>query len=359
MKKRTRYRSVHRKRFDTEIVFSPYQMSPPVTIPVNIDPVDWLISQSPEYSQTAIARWPYRHRCDLLVKLAQFHARFPDYNGVSNINGLGLVDYVLFGSGYAYSAHCTNMRLDQIKDRRASMLGGFPWTCSKYPWPFAKGIHPSKKKLAAEERQPGPLSPLIQLNLSELQLAHVGEFPKVIVQIWGDHIEPLLRVIPLSSITGEIPDAEYYKHAQEHLSFENAEPGIAGQFLKVGGDAWFEIPGDAFNDIPRTGSPENGADGDCPLFKYFTPQDRDDFEELYGELIDLWHGYNSKISPVSGHKFGGVPSPIQGFYQPSTFGGNLFEAHTYQGLWILGDGNLQIEFSGYGDDTVFSVTCSR
>jgi hypothetical protein len=217
----------------------PVSLSPSITIPEGTHPVDWLLSQKPEYADLPVARWDGRHMSEVLTKLAHLHAFSPDYCNDPVASGYdpgdpGLTDYILKGAQWGLSAELEPILSLQDVDRRGSMLGAFPWTCEAYPWP--NGVD-------------GPMSPLVQLNLRDLDLSLIADFPDVLLQAWGHGYREYLRLIPLSEIDQRSPFPDYVQSKNEHY-FETVgtnpdELGclgmtvsaVAADFQVVGGNA--------------------------------------------------------------------------------------------------------------------------
>lgn len=92
-------------------------------------------------------------------------------------------------------------------DRKASFVGGFPWTDAKNPWPRS-----------AESGQ--WLSPIIQLNMRDIGLDMLGLPQDVLVQVWGNGIEPLVRTLMLDDLAPGGPDPDFKPFQNPHLSFQ-------------------------------------------------------------------------------------------------------------------------------------------
>lgn len=153
-------------------------------------------------------------------------------------------DFMMATSGYPFSEIRTPIYgLDGI-DRKRSIVGTALWTCEKFKWPVSKSGT--------------PLSPLMQINLQELNndISSAVNFPALIVQVWGDYIKPIVRTIPLSEIDGSIPDKVVPDWENEHLYYAVTEeaPGTArdaegttetviyGEYLSVGEQKNFTVP---------------------------------------------------------------------------------------------------------------------
>ena len=134
-------------------------------------------------------------------------------------------------------------------DRTRSMVGTTLWVCEKFRWPHSKSGT--------------PLSPLMQINLHELRphLSAEADFPALLVQVWGDSVDPFVRTIPLSEIEGASPDASIPEWENEHLYYGvNAEASgsakdieaspeevVYCEYIGVGGPLPFSVSRDMFN----------------------------------------------------------------------------------------------------------------
>jgi hypothetical protein len=200
------------------------RISPSVAIPRGVEPVDWLLSQKPEYANLPIAKWEGRYSCDILIKLAKLHALCPD---VCNdplaiewgFSGRpGLTDYILKGAQWGLSPTQEPILSLKDVDRCGSMFGGFPWTCEAFPWPTGDGGH---------------MSPLVQLNLRALCLEKIADFPDILIQVWGNGYDPYLRAIPCSEISNRDPDTDYFEYRNDFLYFERV-PDLSQEIACVG-----------------------------------------------------------------------------------------------------------------------------
>ena len=162
-------------------------------------PVERLVRNSPELQDSQIASWDGRSTNRFLRAVAALHEACPEACTRTDVWGQGMGDYYpsllgFIGSVAAWriEARTRPIRPGAVIDRRASMLGGAPWTCDLHPWPWGRY---SRR----------PMSPLVQLNLAELDLGLIRRFPPVLVQVWGDGDSVRSRTIPLAGIEAREP----------------------------------------------------------------------------------------------------------------------------------------------------------
>lgn len=158
-------------------------------------------------------------------------------------------DFMMATSGYPLSEIRTPINDLGEADRKRSMVGTALWTCAKFQWPVSKSG--------------APLSPLLQINLRELHedISSAADFPALIVQVWGDEIDSIVRTIPLSEIDCSIPDTVVPKWVNEHLYYavtEDAEgtasdvegttgPVVYGEYINVGEPRSFTVCRDVYS----------------------------------------------------------------------------------------------------------------
>jgi hypothetical protein len=160
--------------------------------------VDRMIAARPELARSAIANWDGRHSSRFLKAVARLFALCPeaclDRIAWSDAPDYypALIEKISSTAAWAHGVKSRGIKPGEEIDRTASMFGGAPWTCEKYPWPMGK-------------QGQRPMSPLVQLNLATLELGAVERFPPVLVQVWGDAHRARTRTIPLSEIAGRTP----------------------------------------------------------------------------------------------------------------------------------------------------------
>lgn len=285
-------------------------------------PVEKLVRNSPELQNSPIASWVGRSRNRFLRAVAALHEVCPEACTRTDVWGQGMGDYYpgllgFIGSVAAWriEARTRPIRPGEVIDRRASMLGGAPWTCDLHPWPWG----------SAGRR---PMSPLVQLNLAELDLSLLGRFPPVLVQVWGDEMDTWTRTIPLESIDGHEPAPMDPGHGDRNLVSPSAFlPEVGNPFLHYRGRRWrggrleqvgeYLSPGRASFDLL------GGAIGDN-LFQWSTellePRSGRSAKALARAMARVEAAATqlirrSRRSATAIH-FGGAHDPAQGTYEP-------------------------------------------
>lgn len=196
-------------------------------------PVERMVTQSAELRNSAVASWEGRSKSRFLRAVAALHELCPEACTRTDVWGQGMGDYFpslldFIGSVAAWRIEARTRAIPPraVIDRRASMLGGAPWTCDLYPWPW--GRYGGR-----------PMSPLVQLNLAELDLSLVGRFPPVLVQVWGDGTSVWSRTIPLESIEGHAPAPLDPGAGDRNLVSPSAFlPEVGNLFLYYRGKRW-------------------------------------------------------------------------------------------------------------------------
>jgi hypothetical protein len=122
-----------------------------------------------------------------------------------------LVDRLFAASGWKQGERLTPIWDAANVNRTTSMVGGHPWTSSAHPWP---------RMTPEGEDNPQWCSPLLQLNLRDLDLGFLAEFPPVLVQVWGNGIYPIVRTIALADTDAQAPDLELRPWVNKHLRYD-------------------------------------------------------------------------------------------------------------------------------------------
>ncbi len=298
--------------------------------PPGMSHADWLITLDPAYAKSAIAAWEGRHDCELLKLTAELYALCPDFAldpAAFDIldNEYSLLDYVMAAAAWAIEVVVVPFTDYASVDRKSSMIGGFPWTCERHPWPTGSS---------------GALSPVYQLNLAQLDLSRIAEFPPVIVQAWGDGIDFLTRVIPLADLEGVDPSRDPLAYENLYLFYDRGDTEQAGAILSTG-KAVFALPTEGL-EYPVCAT-ESG------LYMDLEPGD---FKSKINVVIErfrdeIFASERSLPKFVRSNHFGGQHHPIQWFYEPSDQCRALFEygSATFKGLCIYADGSMQVSYS--------------
>ncbi len=316
-------------------------------------PVDWLIASDPTYGDTAFSAWDGKYDDPFLTELAESIAKWP---GVYDRLARALV----LGAQWTCRQKSKSFFSLADLDRRKSFAGGLPWTCDKYPWPQENGRW---------------LSPLVQVNLSELPLDPIATFPAILLQVWGNQIDmPVVREIPLSDIVNQVPDKVMKPWHDEHHCYEYKAVGFdwqkpaptdlsayetagqrVGEYISVAGHWKFCLGLELGNWLD---DPDVVADwyGDPAMSETVHK-----FESDQHRLFELERNA-PQMNNMTGYwegagRFGGQMESYQSGYEESLPAKNLLTPKA-SGLSILGDGNLnilwlekdgKIEFDAYSD----------
>lgn len=311
---------------------APAQLSPKQQKPDGISPADWLISLKPEYACSAIARWEGRHSSKLLKLVSDLYAVCPEFvldnpwDHNFPTSEPGLLDRLMAGATWAIEL-VKAAPIEGIAglDRKASMIGGIPWTCSRYPWPTG---------------DEGPMTPVIQLNMKQLELTLLHEFPEIIVQIWSYGVSDLYtRTIALDHLDGAKAMAEVKTNSNEYIFYDGSENGLIGEIISRGAECFHLIS-------------ENTLEGlwDWRLSERYSsmpPRRMADIERLIAEIGGEASRLDSMLPRFARRNhFGGWQSPIQTIYEPWQGKKALLEykSDEWCGLHVLFDGSMQITF---------------
>lgn len=149
--------------------------------------VDWLIESFDPESTSALAQWPGRYESAALTKYAVLKRTYPEYLDKAT-------KYLFDAASTGFDQIETALLKSEIEtraiDRRASMVGGFPWTDANNPWP--KWDHPDGHTIWGE--------PVFQLNLATLSEQLGVPLPPILLQFW-DHFD-LVEVPLAATMTG-------------------------------------------------------------------------------------------------------------------------------------------------------------
>lgn len=205
---------------------SPPVFSPSVRAPRGVSSADWLISLKPEFSQSKVALWGERHDSATLKLVSKLCALCPEialspwaFFDKPSHDEPSLLERIFRGADWTIELKTIPLTTISGIDRRASMLGGWPWTSEQYPWPLGEA---------------GRMSPLLQLNLQQLELSLLEDFPPVIVQAWGNGVEFFMRTIRIEDISNSDPDPVFSGHNQKSLYYDGAKVGRVGELLATG-----------------------------------------------------------------------------------------------------------------------------
>lgn len=166
--------------------------------------IDKLVLSKESYSKSPLGMFNGRYELKFLAALSVIRERFPN-------NCEEFCDYIFLTSqvscGDLKKITAKSVR-DKTLDRKSSMIGGFPWTDDKNPWPET---NPGDSKTA--------LLPVAQLNLQEISRIIGIKFPSVLIQLWG---EDYFRTINIDEI--DTPEWNYPEYAGNgYGSYETCE----------------------------------------------------------------------------------------------------------------------------------------
>jgi hypothetical protein len=304
--------------------------------PKDVSAADWLVSMAPHLSEAPLALWPGRHKSRMVRRIAELYAFCPDI--VLDARALegsvdgsaSLVETLFRGSAWAIEALTRPFYNPGEVDRRSSFIGGIPWTCEAFPWPSG--------------RSETALSPLFQLNLAELDLALIAEFPPVLVQGWGDETNFITRVILLSEIAGRSPASHVPAWEQKHLGYLRNDRGSIGATLSTGRSCFSVETGNIM------GLTEMGLD---PRYEAALGARATRANHLVDRIHQAALEEHGSCPEFAGsNHFGGQHHPRQWPYWPWEGSSALFEYHSFygwpeeeDGLNIFFDGSMQVSFS--------------
>ena len=315
-------------------------------------PVERLMNQSAELRNSAIANWDGRHSSRFLKAVARLFALAPatcldriawspdpDYYPA-------LIEKISATAAWAHGVKSRGIKPGEEIDRAASMFGGAPWTCEKYPWPMGK------------EGQ-RPMSPLVQLNLATLELGAIERFPPVLVQVWGDDYLAETRTIPLSEIAGSTPFPLYSGLADTNLLSPSAFlPDVGNRHLYYDGRGKSSsglLQVGEYISVGRTSFHILGA-GDEDYFLFSTEDLKISDPKLLSRIAAAMKATREAgLELISREEklgrrnhFGGTHDPIQRDYSPwETSEKALLEVGSPDhgpALSILGSGSLQVTY---------------
>lgn len=292
---------------------------PSLEIPSHQHPVDWLIALDPAYAGTPLSNWDERYNDPFLTDFAKFVAKWADaYDS--------LADVVVLGAQWTCRQKSERFYSLKKLDRRSSFMGGLPWTCEKYPWPQKNGKW---------------LSPLIQLNLSDLPLDHIADFPPILLQVWGYQLDqPEVREIPLSAIADQIPSHVIKPWQDEHVAYEYevdrfdwGQPAptdlslyetlgqCVGEYVSIGGDWKFCLGNELENNIDWSDIISDWND-----------------DPTMADILDAWQGDVGRLFELlsSAPQMRNMPDHLKG---GGRFGGQMQARQTSYEEW-LPDRNL-------------------
>lgn len=269
--------------------------------PEEVAAVDWLIASNDEYGGSPLAKWDGRHGSKPLGQFAVLRRAFPDYLQKAS-------DYLFAASTTAFEEEIQSIARSEIEgrriNRRASMLGGFPWTDDNNPWPHSK-------------RDDGGITwayPAIQLNLAELSSKLEIKLPSIILQIW-DGLEPI--EIPLDQIDHKESDWNYpnYHEIESAFGWDHTDTDVVGGYVDVGRPS-FQIPSlvwaldheAAYRDEYESQSIEDKDWKDLPEWeelRKMPDSEIDRFDQLTDEAYNAYTDMDSET-----HAFFGIPERL-------------------------------------------------
>lgn len=194
--------------------------------------IDWLVETFDPEKNSALAQWPERYEIAALAEYATLKKKYPAYLDKAT-------KYLFDAAGVGYDQNEKLISKSEIEaksiDRRASMIGGFPWTDADNPWP--KFEHPDGHTIWAE--------PVFQLNLAALSEQLGIILPPSLLQFWDGF---RLVEIPLTStMSGDgsqpsEPDWVVPARSEEPaVGWTHSDDQSVGSYIKVG-DSSFHLP---------------------------------------------------------------------------------------------------------------------
>jgi hypothetical protein len=194
--------------------------------------IDWLTKSFDPESSSSLSQWPERYENAALAKYAALKKTYPAYLDKATKY---LFDAAAIGYEQIETAISKSALEARSIDRRASMVGGFPWTDADNPWP--KYDLPDGHTIWGE--------PVFQLNLATLSEQLGIALPPSLLQFW-DYFD--LREISLASTMtgsdGQPVEPSWFipeRSAEPPVGWDHSGQEGVGQYIKVG-DPTFQLP---------------------------------------------------------------------------------------------------------------------
>lgn len=299
--------------------------------------IQWLIDSDDLFRTSALAAWPERHKSAALSKFARLRKAYPHYLEKAT-------KYLFSTAAVGYEQTETFIKQSEVEakivDRTASMLGGFPWTDDRHPWP----------SFARPDGQIFWATPVLQLNLKTLSHKLGIQLPNTLLQFW-DSFEPI--EIPLADLVdadGSLAhDPNWNRPTQNEeppVGWDHEDTSNVGSYISVGSPEFCLPSMDSFVDGSTTYYDEyifQGEDNwkDISEWREMRPS-LDGEDSVFEELENAAYEAFSALRPKRTH-FLGVPLRTEISYEEWMKDGyRLLYTASGEGLNIWDGGYLMI-----------------